>query len=47
MAKSISIKNAETHRLAAQLAQRTGDSIVGAVTKAIKAELKHLKTKDK
>ena len=45
MAKSVSIKNAETHRLAVQLAQTTGDTIVGAVTKALKAELERLRNK--
>lgn len=37
---NLNIKSAETHRLAVQLATETGDSITGAVTKAIRAELR-------
>ena len=37
---NINIKSAEAHRLAVELARKTGDSITGAVTKAIKAELR-------
>lgn len=37
---NINIKSAEAHRLAVALARKTGDSITGAVTKAIKAELR-------
>ena len=46
MPKSISIKNPEAHRLAKQLAESTGDSIVGAVTKALKNQLELRKSKD-
>ena len=37
---NLNIKSAEAHRLAVQLAKETGDSITGAVTKAIRAELR-------
>ena len=37
---NLNIKSAEAHRLAVQLARETGDSITGAVTKAIRAELR-------
>ena len=40
---NINIKSAEAHRLAVELARKTGDSITGAVTKAIKAELRKLR----
>ena len=40
---NINIKSAEAHRLAVELARQTGDSITGAVTKAIKAELRRLR----
>lgn len=43
---NINIKSAEAHRLAVELARQTGDSITGAVTKAIKAELRRLRDKD-
>jgi len=43
---NLNIKSAETHRLAVELARETGDSITGAVTKAIRAELKRLEDKD-
>ena len=44
---NLNIKSAETHRLALKLARETGDSITGAVTKAIQAELRRLEDKDK
>ena len=44
---NINIKSAEAHRRAVELAKKTGDSITGAVTKAIKAELRKLQDKDK
>ena len=44
---NLNIKSAETHRLAVELAQATGDSITGAVTKAIRAELRRLENIDK
>ncbi len=37
--KQLHIRSKETHRLAKELARRTGDTIVGAVTKAIRSEL--------
>ena len=43
---NLNIKSAETHRLAVQLAIQTGDSITGAVTKAIRAELRKLEDKE-
>lgn len=36
---NLHIDSAEAHRLALELARRTGDSVADAVTKAIKAEL--------
>jgi len=44
---NLNIKSAEAHRLAVELARETGDSITGAVTKAIRAELKRLQDVDK
>ena len=35
----LSIKNPETDRLARELADLTGDSLTGAVTKAVQAQL--------
>lgn len=43
---NLNIKSAEAHKLAVELARQTGDSITGAVTKAIRAELKRLEDKD-
>ena len=43
---NLNIKSAETHRLAVQLARETGDSITGAVTKAIRAELRRVENKE-
>lgn len=44
---NLNIKSAEAHRLAVQLAKETGDSITGAVTKAIRAELRRVEDKEK
>jgi antitoxin VapB len=44
---NLNVKSAEAHRLAVQLAKETGDSITGAVTKAIRAELRRLENIDK
>lgn len=44
---NLNIKSAEAHRLAVQLAKETGDSITGAVTKAIRAELRRQEDKEK
>lgn len=35
----LNIKNAETHRLAAELAKRTGESMTAAVTAAVRERL--------
>lgn len=43
---NLNIKSAEAHRLAVELARATSDSITGAVTKAIRAELKRLESLD-
>ena len=43
---NLNIKSAEAHRLAVKLATETGDSITGAVTKAIKAELRRLESRE-
>ena len=43
---NLNIKSAEAHRLAVELARQTGDSITGAVTKAIRAELRRLENLD-
>ena len=43
---NLNIKSAEAHRLAVQLARETGDSITGAVTKAIRAELRRTENKE-
>jgi hypothetical protein len=37
--KQLHIRGEEAHRLAKELAQRTGDTIAGAVTKAIRSQL--------
>jgi antitoxin VapB len=37
----LNIKNEETCRLAAELARLTGDSMTGAITKALKGALAH------
>lgn len=36
---SLNIKNPEAHRLAREVADRTGDSLTGAVTKALRQRL--------
>jgi len=38
----LNIKNEETHRLAARLAELTGETMTGAVTKAIQERLDRL-----
>ena len=43
---NLNIKSAEAHRLAVRLARETGDSITGAVTKAIRAELRRQEDKE-
>ena len=43
---NLNIQSAETHRLAVQFANETGDSITGAVTKAIRAELRRVEDKE-
>lgn len=40
---SLNIKNAETYRLAKELAERTGESLTGAVTEAVRERLDRLK----
>jgi antitoxin VapB len=40
---SMNIKNEETHRLAKELAELTGESVTEAVTVAVKERLQHLK----
>jgi antitoxin VapB len=40
---SLNIKNEETHRLARQLAEATGESIVTAVAEAVRERLYRLK----
>ena len=44
---NLNIKSAEAHQLAVKLAKETGDSITGAVTKAIRAELRRLEDIDR
>jgi antitoxin VapB len=46
MGLNLNIKNPEAHDLAVKLARQTSDSISGAVTKAIRAELRRLEDKD-
>lgn len=43
---NLNIKSAEAHRMAVQLAKETNDSITGAVTKAIRAELRRMEDMD-
>ena len=38
----LNIKNEETHRLATQLAQLTGETMTGAVTRAIQERIERL-----
>ena len=42
----LNVKSAEAHRLAVQLADVTGNSITGAVTNAIRSELRRLQNDD-
>jgi antitoxin VapB len=41
---SLNIKNEEAHRMAQELAALTGESMSGAVTKALREKLARLKT---
>jgi antitoxin VapB len=41
---SLNIKKSETHRLAAQLAKQTGESMTEAVTKALRERLERLRS---
>jgi antitoxin VapB len=38
----LNIKNEETHRLAKELAERTGESVTAAVTEAVRERLKRV-----
>ncbi len=40
---SLNIKNPETHRLARELADMTGDSLTGAVTEAVRQRLERVR----
>jgi antitoxin VapB len=42
---SLNIKNEETHRLAEELAQITGESLTAAVTEAVRERLTRVKRK--
>jgi antitoxin VapB len=42
---SLNIKNEETHRLAQELAQLTGESMAAAVTEAVRERLERVKSK--
>jgi len=42
---SLNIKNEETHRLAQELAQLTGESMSAAVTEALRQRLERVKNK--
>lgn len=42
----LNVKSAEAHRLAVELAEVTGETITGAVTKAIRGELRRLQSDD-
>ena len=44
---ALSIKRAETHKLAAELAKETGESITEAVTQAIRERLDRVRRKRK
>jgi antitoxin VapB len=39
---SLNIKNEETHRLARELAERTGESVTAAVTAAVREKLQRI-----
>jgi len=41
---SLNIKNEETHRLAQELAELTGESMTAAVTEAVRERLERVKT---
>jgi antitoxin VapB len=43
---SLNIKNEETHRLAQQLAELTGESITTAVTEAVRERLERMRRND-
>lgn len=43
--RQLHIRSEEAHLLAKELARRTGDTIAGAVTKAIRAELEVIQQK--
>ncbi len=40
---SLNIKNPQTHKLVAELAQRTGESLTGAVTTAVQERLERVR----
>jgi antitoxin VapB len=42
---SLNIKNEETHRLAKELARRTGETITGAITQALRERLERVRRK--
>lgn len=42
----LSIKNAETERLVRQLVERTGESVTGAISEAVRQRLERLATED-
>ena len=42
---SLNIKNEETHRMAQELAQLTGESMTTVVTEAVRERLKRVKSK--
>ena len=42
----LNIKNAETHRLAEELARRTGESMTTAVTKAVRERLDRVRREE-
>jgi antitoxin VapB len=44
---SLNIKNEETHRLVRKLAQITGESMTGAVDKAVRERLERVRGKSK
>ena len=44
---SLNIKNEETHRLARELAQLTGESMTGAVNEALRERLQRVRGKSK
>jgi antitoxin VapB len=44
---SLNIKNEETHRLARELANLTGESVTTAVTEAVRERLERVRRRDK